>query len=74
MVSLAANWSTVPDKSSCTIERIGVRKYVENVLLRLSKKVCLELVYMINIYIFVLFGTLLTKLDVFCALRGIRFK
>ena len=38
MVSLAANWSTVPDKSSCTIERIGVRKYVENFLFRLSKK------------------------------------
>ena len=38
MVSLAANWSTVPDKSNCTIKRIGARKYVENVLFRLSKK------------------------------------
>lgn len=28
MVSLAANWSTVPEKSSCTIERIGVKKQI----------------------------------------------
>ena len=38
MVSLAANWSTMPNKSSCTIERIGVRKYVENVLFHISEK------------------------------------
>ena len=52
MVSLAAYWSTVPDKSSCTIERIGVRKYVENVF---SKQIRLLLVNMINMYIFMLF-------------------
>ena len=26
MVSLAANWSTVPEKLNCTIEHIGVNK------------------------------------------------
>ena len=26
MASLAANWSTVPNKSICTVERIGVNR------------------------------------------------
>ena len=32
MTSLAANWSTVPKKSICSVERIGVNRWVGRTL------------------------------------------